>query len=215
MELLGYVLLSFLWWQFLAATAISAGYHRYFSHRAYKAPVWFEYYTLLFGGLSASGSLLKWVWIHRAHHAHTDTQDDPHSPTHVGFWKVLGNRYPFRRIPRKFIKDLVQNKRVVFFHRNHKIVRLLTFGLGFIILPLPLFLVFIVSPAFYGYLGFGMLNAFCHNKGIPNNTWWVSIFTAGEGWHKNHHDNPTSIYNGTKWYHIDTGGYVSKMVERL
>jgi stearoyl-CoA desaturase (delta-9 desaturase) len=218
LDVFGYILLSFLWWQFLSATAISAGYHRYFSHSAFKAPVWFEYFVLLFGSLAFTGPLLGWVWIHRTHHLHSDTDKDPHSPKYLGFWRTFfvlpGRRshWQDQKLSRHHVKGLLKNKRVVFFYRNHKIIRMITFILGVLLLPVEWFLVLIVSPMIFGYLGFGLLNAVCHKRGIPNNTWWVSIFTAGEGWHKNHHDNTKRILNGTKWYHIDTGGYVSKLI---
>ncbi len=41
----------------------------------------------------------EWVAVHRKHHAATDTADDPHSPTVVGFWRVqLGNVGLYKKV---------------------------------------------------------------------------------------------------------------------
>ena len=58
------------------------------------------------------------------------------------------------------------------------------------ILPFPMFLVFFVSPMIYSYIGFGSINAFCHRNGQILNLNWVNILAAGEGYHRNHHDDP-------------------------
>jgi fatty-acid desaturase len=35
------------------------------------------------------------------------------------------------------------------------------------------------------------------------NTWWVALFSFGEGWHNNHHAHPTSARHGLAWYEVD------------
>ena len=51
-------ILGFMWWQFIAASAISAGYHRYFSHRSFEAPNWYRYYVQILGMLANPGPVL-------------------------------------------------------------------------------------------------------------------------------------------------------------
>ena len=56
----------------LSSIVVSAGYHRYFAHRAFKAGVWYEYLVLILGPLSGAGHVLGWVGVHRLHHNHSD-----------------------------------------------------------------------------------------------------------------------------------------------
>ena len=185
-----YVILSFIWWQILSVTVVSSGYHRYFAHRAFNASKWYEYYVLFLGTLTASGPLLGWVGVHRLHHNHTDTEDDPHSPRHQGFIPVLTSTFKVKAIKHRVIKDLLRNKRVMWYYRNHMVIRLCTAVGAFVLLSFPMFLVLFVSPMIYAYIGFGTINAFAHKDGKIFNNHWLNILSAGEGYHNNHHKNP-------------------------
>jgi stearoyl-CoA desaturase (delta-9 desaturase) len=68
----------------LAGLAVNLGYHRVLSHRSLELPKWMER-ALVTLGLPA-GTPIQWAGNHRYHHAHTDTETDPHSPLHRGFW---------------------------------------------------------------------------------------------------------------------------------
>ena len=185
-----YVILSFIWWQILSVTVVSSGYHRYFAHRAFNASKWYEYYVLFLGTLTASGPLLGWVGVHRLHHNHTDTEDDPHSPRHQGVIPVLTSTFKVKAIKHRVIKDLLRNKRVMWYYRNHMVIRLCTAVGAFVLLSFPMFLVLFVSPMIYAYIGFGTINAFAHKDGKIFNNHWLNILSAGEGYHNNHHKNP-------------------------
>lgn len=63
---------------------VSIGYHRYLAHKSFKAVRWFEI-LIVFLGIPA-GTPVQWAGNHRAHHMFTDTEKDPHSPHHGGFW---------------------------------------------------------------------------------------------------------------------------------
>lgn len=204
---MAYILVSFLWWVFLSSAIISAGYHRYFAHRSFRAHVWYEYIVLLLGPLSGSGSALGWVGVHRLHHNFSDTEKDPHSPKHVPFYKVLTSTFKVPNIPRSAVKDLLRNKRVVWFHKNHIGVRGLSFWIFFFSLGWVWTFWLFVMPMVYGYVGYGLLNAYCHKKEKVRNLWWVNILTGGEGWHKNHHEEPRNWRIGRKWYEIDIGAW--------
>ena len=185
-----YVILSFIWWQILSVTVVSSGYHRYFAHRAFNASKWYEYYVLFLGTLTASGPLLGWVGVHRLHHNHTDTENDPHSPRFHGFIPVLTSTFKVKAIRHRVIKDLLRNKRVMWYYRNHMVIRLCTAVGAFVLLSFPMFLVLFVSPMIYAYIGFGTINAFAHKDGKIFNNHWLNILSAGEGYHNNHHKNP-------------------------
>lgn len=187
---MSYLILSFIWWQILSITVVSSGYHRYFAHRAFKTYTLYEHWVLFLGTLTGSGPLLGWVGVHRQHHNHTDTEEDPHSPAHHGFLTVLTSTFKVKAIKRRVIKDLLRNKRVMWYYRNHMIIRCGTALACFVLLSFPMFLVVFVSPIIYSYIGFGSINALCHKKGKVINLMWVNLLAAGEGYHKNHHENP-------------------------
>ncbi len=72
-----------LYW--LRMFAITAGYHRYFSHRAYATSRVFQFILAFLAQSSAQKSVLWWAAKHRHHHLHSDTAQDVHSPRHKGF----------------------------------------------------------------------------------------------------------------------------------
>ena len=65
--------------------AIGAGYHRYFSHRAFATGRVFQFILACLAQSTAQKSVLWWAAKHRHHHLHSDTEDDVHSPRHRGF----------------------------------------------------------------------------------------------------------------------------------
>ncbi len=40
-------------------------------------------------------------------------------------------------------------------------------------------------------------------RDLSTNSWWVALFSFGEGWHNNHHANPVSARHGLAWYEFD------------
>ncbi len=63
---------------------LSAGFHRLFSHRAFKAARWLKVTLAIAGSMAFEGSVIGWVANHRRHHAYTDQVGDPHSPHAYG-----------------------------------------------------------------------------------------------------------------------------------
>src|SRR5215467_8938269 len=72
-----------LYW--LRIFAIGAGYHRYFSHRAFSTSRAFQFVLALLSQSTAQKSVLWWAAKHRHHHLHSDTERDVHSPRRHGF----------------------------------------------------------------------------------------------------------------------------------
>ncbi|MGH9203229.1 MAG: fatty acid desaturase, partial [Vicinamibacterales bacterium] len=65
---------------------VTAGYHRYFSHRSFKTSRVFQFILGFLAQTSAQRGVLWWAAKHRHHHRHSDTELDVHSPRHKGFW---------------------------------------------------------------------------------------------------------------------------------
>lgn len=207
------ILYSFLWWQVLAITVISAGYHRYFAHRAFKAGVWYEYYVLALGTLTGSRPLIGWAQVHREHHIHTDTEKDPHSPLFKGLWTVLTSTFDAPKPTKRTVKDLLKNKRVMWFYRYHYHIRIATL-LFSLLLPIEWAFVFIYSPMIYAYLGFGLINAFAHGPNGVRNSHLLNILSGGEGFHKNHHESPRDWKIGRHWYELDPAAWFIYLIKK-
>lgn len=61
----------------VGALGITAGYHRYFTHRAFKANRALRIGLAMAGAIAFQGSIITWVADHRRHHTFTDKQGDP------------------------------------------------------------------------------------------------------------------------------------------
>jgi fatty-acid desaturase len=47
------------------------------------------------------------------------------------------------------------------------------------------------------------------------NNVWVAIFSHGEGWHNNHHANPSSVNHGSRWWEVDTTYQIIRLLSKL
>ena len=105
---------------FMCGTGISAGYHRFYAHKAYKLNKAVEVVILFFGTLAAQNSVLKWCHDHRNHHMHLDTEKDPYS-IKKGFWHahILWIMKKDKDFDPKVVSDLMRNKLVVFQHDHY------------------------------------------------------------------------------------------------
>ena len=180
------VLYGFIIYWITAAIGITWGYHRYFAHRTWKTNSFVEIILLYLGLLCGGRSALTWAGVHRIHHAYSDTDRDPHSPKNHPWYVILFSFWKVKMIPRKFIANLIQNPRVMFFHKYgkyifiaHWIITTLLFGINALIINLMLFVL--------SYVGFGILNFFGHDANGPENNLLINLIAPLEGNHKDHH----------------------------
>jgi len=94
---------------------------------------------LYFGSLCGCQSPISWSGVHRMHHAYADTSKDPHSPNFKKWYEILFSSWRVKNIPRKFVKDLYENPRVLFFHRYRFLILLITYIISYLINPIILF----------------------------------------------------------------------------
>ena len=87
---------------------ITMGYHRYYSHKAFKMPKWIEYYLLFFAHIAMFGPAITWVANHREHHKYVDTEKDPHSPHYRG-WLMAYAGQVLIDIDFKLVRDLLKD----------------------------------------------------------------------------------------------------------
>ena len=103
---------------------ITAGYHRYFSHRSYKTSLAFQFVLACLGCSALQKGPLWWAGHHRHHHRHSDDPEDLHSPRRGGFWWshvgwIVSNRY-----------DAVDEDRIKDFLKYPELRRLARFHLA-------------------------------------------------------------------------------------
>lgn len=204
---------SFVWWQVIAATSISAGYHRYFSHSAFKVGSWYGYYVQCLGIFANAGPVLTWAASHRMHHRYFGTNKDPHSPIDKGFLSVYLNLWGYTvAIDRRMLRGLITQPSVVFFYNHYFKISLTVALVMFVISPM-LFIFGYCVPIVLAFHGYGLINAYTHRRGDAENSALANVLTGGEGWHKNHHMRPADWQIGERWYEIDTGAWFIKLIK--
>jgi stearoyl-CoA desaturase (delta-9 desaturase) len=210
------------WWYLLwilvltriIGLGVSVGLHRYFSHRSFKTPRWFQFLLACAGCCALQKGPLWWAIHHRLHHRHSDTPDDPHSPVVDGFWYGhVGWLFArdFMHPDPKIVHDLAQHPELVWLDRLWMLPGLLMAGACFalggwggLVFGYCASVVFVFQVTFavnsFGHL-FGP-QRFETGEGSRNNL-ILGYLAMGDGWHNNHHRAPSSARHGFAWYELD------------
>ncbi len=219
--------------------AITAGYHRYFSHRAFRTSRFGQFCLAVIGASAAQRGPLWWAAHHRHHHEFSDQPEDIHSPTQRGFfWSHVGwvlDRSNFAtRLER--VKDFSKFPELRFLDR-FDIVAPTLLGISVFLLGVALetwapglgtngwqMLVwgFVVSTIAL-YHGTFTVNSLAHvfgsrrfaTKDTSRNSFLIALITLGEGWHNNHHHYPASARQGFYWWEFDVSFYILKALSAV
>jgi stearoyl-CoA desaturase (delta-9 desaturase) len=201
--------------------AITAGFHRYFSHRSYKTSRAFQFALAFLAQTSAQRGALWWAAIHRHHHKHSDTPEDVHSPVHMGFWAShVGWIFRPKRNTADFdsIQDLTRYPELVWLNRFHLVPAILLAVACFLAGGWQMLVVGFFWSTVALYHGTFFINSLAHVVGSQRyvtgddsrNNWWLALITLGEGWHNNHHHYQSATAQGWRWYEIDISYYLLK-----
>lgn len=211
------------------ALGVTLCYHRVLTHRSLRLRKPLEYLFAVFGTLALQGDPIRWVAIHRKHHAHADHDDDPHN-IRLGFrwahvdWLYRQNlalpsddeiaRYapdlyadPFYRALQHLGAPLQIALAVALFFLG---------GWSWVVWGVFVRLVFCYHSTWF-------VNSAAHMLGYRSyrttdkstNCWWVAALSFGEGWHNNHHAFPFSARHGLRWFEIDMTWWHVKALEFL
>ena len=202
---------------FIRMFGVTAGYHRYFSHRSFKTSRPFAFLLGFLAQTSAQRGILWWASNHRHHHRYSDRFEDLHSPVQHSFiqshfdWVF----HPQAHISRKNITDLT---RVPELRLLNKYWLLCPTLLGAFCLWMG------TDYFFYGFMlstvllfhGTFTINSLSHmwgtrrynTKDDSRNNWVLALITMGEGWHNNHHHYMRSTRQGFMWWEIDLTYYI-------
>ncbi len=216
---------------FATGLAITAGYHRLFSHRAYRTAWPVRAFFLLLGAAAFEGSVLEWCTDHRRHHLYVDTDKDPYN-INQGFWHAhMGWLIYLDPSKRDFknVSDLSADPLVQLQHRFFVPIAIL---MGFI---LPMGIASIWGDPLGGLIIAGALrialnqqltfciNSVCHMLGgrpysetqTARDNWVTALFTYGEGFHNFHHQFMFDYRNGIRFYHFDPAKWLIKSLALL
>lgn len=193
----------------LRCWAVTAGFHRYFSHRSYRTSRGAQFVIALTGTTAMQKGALWWASTHRHHHRYADTVRDPHSPQHRSFlYSHCGWLFDpvNQRVDPKLIQDLTCYPELVWLERL-KLLPVVAFGYGLWILGGPQAFVwgFGVSTVLLWHATLST-GSFSHRVGgyrnfatrdDSRNNRIIALLLMGEGWHNNHHRSPTSARQST------------------
>ena len=208
---------------------VTAGYHRYFSHRAFRTNRLSQFLLAFLAQTSGQKGVLWWAARHREHHRLSDQESDAHSPVTKGFmyshvgWVLSGAHDDFDA---QTIADFGKYPELRFLDRYHWIcpwaLGVLTFlygrmtGLG----GYPALVWGFVLSTVLLWHGTFTINSLAHLWGTrrfntldrSRNNWFLAFLTLGEGWHNNHHFFQNSCRQGFAWWEIDPTYYLLKML---
>jgi stearoyl-CoA desaturase (delta-9 desaturase) len=206
--------------------AITAGYHRYFSHRTFKTSRVFQFVLALLAGSAAQQGPLWWAAHHRRHHKYSDLPEDIHSPRQRGFvWShvqwILSSRHTetdFAAIP-----DFARYPELRWLDRYDVTTVVLSAVVTFLIGgSTGLVWGFFVAIVGAWHITF-CINSLAHVWGRrryetaddSRNNAVLAMLTFGEGWHNNHHHYQRSARQGFYWWEVDITYYVLKALEAV
>jgi stearoyl-CoA desaturase (delta-9 desaturase) len=211
------VLCVALYW--LRMFGVVAGYHRYFSHRAYATSRTFQFLLAVLAQSSTQKSVLWWAAKHRHHHLHSDTEHDVHSPRHKGFlYSHLGWIFDQQHDQADLTRmgDLTRYPELRWLHKYEQVPAIALGILCFLIAGWPGLVIGFCWSTVLLYHATFCINSLAHVHGSKRyvtgddsrNNWLLAIFAMGEGWHNNHHAYQSSVRQGFKWWEIDLAYYL-------
>lgn len=201
---------AFIMYWITGTQGITAGVHRLWAHRSYKANLPTRIWLMIMNSIANQASIITWATEHRVHHIHSDTDADPHNINRGFFYAHMGWLYSPRTdafvAAKKEVEvsDLyadpvanIQDKYYVFF------------GPFFCFILPTLMGLYFSNDSWRGFLYLGCLrwvltlhvtwniNSVSHMFGSrpytdetevkATNNLFTSIFSGGEGWHHFHH----------------------------
>jgi len=206
--------------------AVTAGYHRYFSHRAFATGRPFQFVLAFLAQSSAQKSVLWWAAKHRHHHLHSDTVRDVHSPRHTGFlYSHVGWIFTRQHDAMDFarVADLALYPELRWLHRFETLPAILLGIACFLAAGWPGVAVGFCWSTILVYHATFCINSLAHVRGRrryvtgddSRNNIALALLTMGEGWHNNHHAYQSSARQGFRWWEPDLTWYMLKLLAAL
>jgi stearoyl-CoA desaturase (Delta-9 desaturase) len=205
----------------ISGLGITIGYHRMLTHKSFETSKTLKALFLIMGCMAWEGNPITWASTHIKHHAHSDQDDDPHSPL-VSLWHAhVGWVFHEVADTNTYGSWLRKDPVVVWVDRVWWLWALLGVAIPFLI------------GGWSGLLWGGLVriclthhitwsvNSVCHTFGrrpfrtqdASRNNWLVGLLAFGEGWHNNHHAFPRSAFHGMEWWQFDLSAWLIRLLE--
>lgn len=214
----------------VAGFGITAGAHRLWSHRSYKAKLPLRIILMIMNCMALQNSIHEWARDHRVHHKYSETNADPHNANRGFFFAHMGwlleRKHPDVIAKGKGIdvSDLESDNVVMFQKKYYLILAIFWCFIFPPIIPIYFFgeswtnAIFICSLFRYcsGLHFTWLVNSLAHLHGNkpydkyinPSENLFVSIYSLGEGFHNYHHVFPWDYKTselGDYWNNYSTG----------
>ncbi len=220
---------------FIRMFAITAFYHRYFSHKVFKTSRACQFIFAVLGATATQRGPIWWAAHHRRHHRYSDQQQDVHSPRHGFIWSHMGWFLCLKNFQtrEKWVKDLAKFPELRWLDRYDIVVPVL-YALSFWFLGDLLASYYPESNTngwqmlIWGYFVSSIVlihctlavNSLAHVYGSrrfetgddSRNNLFLALISLGEGWHNNHHHYPVSAKQGFYWWEIDISYYLLRIM---
>jgi stearoyl-CoA desaturase (delta-9 desaturase) len=228
---------------FLSGLGITVGFHRHFTHRAFKATRALRIGLAVAGSLAFQGSIITWVADHRRHHSFTDKQGDPHSPWLFGTTPVaVAKGFVHAHLGWLFERDKTNAARFapdLLADPDIRRVNEQFLGWSLLSLTAPALLGGLITWSWWGaatalfWAGLvriavlhhvtWSINSICHMIGNrpfrvrdrSTNFWPLAIASMGESWHNLHHADPTCARHGVQRGQLDMSARLIAIFEKL
>jgi stearoyl-CoA desaturase (Delta-9 desaturase) len=195
---------------------MACGYHRYFAHRSYKTSRGMQFLLAAGACTAFRGGPLWWAGLHRHHHRYSDTDEDVHSPAKGAVWTYAGWLLSgrFTRTPYALVRDLASFPELRWLNRNWLLPPALLGGLVLLVVGWSAFTIGFCLSSVVLLHAQALTDVLVHWFGwrryatddTSRNSFLVSLFFLGEGWHNNHHHYQSSSNQGFFWWEVD-GAY--------
>jgi stearoyl-CoA desaturase (delta-9 desaturase) len=217
------ILIAILSFYVYSILGISITLHRYYTHKSFEfAHPLLKWLFTLFAILAGRGSPLGWTYVHRLHHKFADTDNDPHSPTLLGF-KLFG----FKHIEDHsgemkifLVKDLMNEEQIFINKYYYGIILLFLLMISLIDIQLIYFVW--ILPVMIVQMSQNSFNYFAHMHGYRNhetkddstNNVFLWPLIMGDAWHNNHHKNQKSFDTKEKWWEFDPAAQLIRIIKK-
>lgn len=204
------------WWFLLSFVGhmmlvllISVVLHRLVVHAAFTPRLWMTQLLLLGSALAISTSPYSWMAGHSQHHALSDTDKDPHDSrwTRVFF---LSSKTEVTVAPSVAVLRRVSRLNGANFSHHYAVAIIIAFSLLLAAVSPTVLLFAYLIPLGTSQVANGLQRWISHRGGKPGNYPFLELIlpTAGEWYHKNHHDHPAPARYGK----FDLGYQVIRMI---
>jgi stearoyl-CoA desaturase (delta-9 desaturase) len=222
---------------------VTVGFHRYFTHKAFKPVRVLKIVLALAGSMAIQGPVVRWVADHRKHHKFSDRDGDPHSPWRYGdtvpalmkglFYAHMGWLFDTEQTSqRQYAPDLLKDRDIVRISRSFPWLVTASMALPPLVGGLwsmswqgavtAFFWGSLVRVSLLHHVTFS-INSICHAVGQrpfrsrdrSGNVWWLAIPSMGESWHNLHHSDPTCARHGVLRGQLDSSARIIWLLEKV